>query len=590
MPTPGLTWNNGDKTLESKLFHIALLSLLVFAVYSHALTYEFVFDDNLIIVNNPFVTGPMDLKKIFSAAYWAAIGIDKYPQQNLINQYYRPLLTLAFAVEWRIFGDNPWGFHLVNILFHIFNTALAYLIARRLTGDWRPAIAAGLIFGLHPVHTESVTWISGLTDVMCMSFLGAAFYIHIACMEKDGSALRKTGMIALAASAFFLSLLCKEAAILFPALIIGYNYLVRKKLSPLPVVAYSGVAAAYLALRVSVLGGFIPITTYKELNAFQAILNAVTLLANYLRHLLMPVSLNALHVFMPVEKATDLRFIAAALFLMALAYLVHRPAWRNKLALFAALWTVLTIAPVLNVKQLGMNIDAGLQIFAERFLYIPSFGFALFAPVLWKEIFGRTSLHKVKSAWAWALIAATALYSVLIIMRNPVWKDNLTLFTEALKDYPRSLFYHTQIGIAYMKKTRLGDAERHFRQMIRINGRDAKGYYWMGRLNAKMRQWNEAIAYFEKGIEIQPVYIDIGIYVALSEAYLNTGRPDKAIMRLKEVVETYPEIAPARYNLGVAYQENGMLAEAAYQFKKTIELRPDFQLAQEQLNAINKTP
>lgn len=143
---------------------LMVLAGAAFFVYFNALGNDFAYDDNVQIKKNPYITSFKYLNDIFTKNVWAFRGVEG------ISNYYRPMMTLPYLLNYQAFGLNPFGFHLTNILFHLMATLLVFLLGRRLLSNDLMAFMAALLFAVHPIHTESVTWVAGLTDVNCAVF------------------------------------------------------------------------------------------------------------------------------------------------------------------------------------------------------------------------------------------------------------------------------------------------------------------------------------------------------------------------------------------------------------------------------------
>ncbi len=602
--------------VSSRRAHLFTLIVLTPIVYLNVWNYDFVFDDYVIIHDNPLVRGTIDLGKIFSSSYWSLLS--QYSPALKTSQYYRPLLTIVYALEYRVFGLYPMGYHMVNLLFHIMNTIIVYLVADRLLKNRKYAFIAALLFAFHPEHTESVTWISGLTDVLCLFFLGLTFYIHTWIDEKPYFYKRLGGSL-LAGILFFAALLCKEAAIAFPLLIIGYELMIARRTNYPVITLYASFTVLYLVMRLYVLGSLIPITTHPELTTIQIAMNAIILLFAHIQQLLLPVKITPFHLFSPILSLRDYRFVLSLIFLFAIVFIIMGVARKNKGILFVLLWMVLFFLPVLNVRHLGGG-EEGWNIFAERFSYIPSLGFVILLPLLWIELSRRFNIESIKVMAIFIITVILSFYSIQTTLANRVWKDNITFLSEGLKRFPMSAAFNNDLGFMYMQKGELKKGEEYLKRALRLNNRYEKSHFNLGLLYTKTRQWEKAIKHFKIANILRPDYIDTYLklaniyiqtgqidqseiilnkviklkpdsapaYLALGILYGMKGRYDNAIQEFKQVIALEPDNASAYYYIGLAFQKKGMIKDAVYYYQKAIEIKPDHVEAERRLHSITR--
>ena len=208
-----------------KFIPIMILLLVSFAVYFNALFGDFVYDDKEQVVNNPWITDISNIPTIFSRSVWSF-----QPGLSTWN-YYRPLMHIVYMLNYHVFGLKPWGFHLVNILFHCGVSALVFLIIRGFLTEHRvttssvylsPPFMAAMLFASHPIHTEAVTWVAGLPDVAFTFFYLLSFYLYI--LFREGA---KTGYL-FSILSFSVATLFKEPALTLPIMLIAYDYQMKK--------------------------------------------------------------------------------------------------------------------------------------------------------------------------------------------------------------------------------------------------------------------------------------------------------------------------------------------------------------------------
>jgi protein O-mannosyl-transferase len=531
----------------------ALLLVLAVLPYANSLDNGFVWDDHQQVVMNSALRPDSPFRHLFQVKIWgfALQGI-RQP-----TNYYRPLQMVAYRLTADRFGFDPRAFHAVNLTFHMFAVLLVFALFRKLTNSIGVAFAAAALFAAHPVHSEAVDWIAALPDISCTVFFLLAILLF-GLTRKDATQPqqieqpRVTRLLLLSAScaAFAAALLWKESAIVLPLIVmVRLLYLgeagtfarrLREALQhSLPFWAILG---AYFFLRLRVLGFIAARSRNWVLTPVELVLTTLNLLLNYWLKLLAPTHLNAYYVFSPVMPLHDLRAIAAILFLIAAAGGIVYGARRAPLAAFAALWVCITLIPVLNVYAVGRNV------FAERYLYLPSVGFCLLM-VLVAAWVGRRLPVRFRLP-----VAAVALASVLTwfiaqnIARNPVWKDDSALFVQTLESSPDAPFVQNMVAS--------------------VQPNDAKGQA------AAEAHYLRAVSLAEN--EAPPDRLEIVMAnEGLASIYANRGNFDRALSALDEVRAAYPESPQVDGEEGLILAQAGRWTQAEAALRKAVAIQPN---------------
>jgi tetratricopeptide (TPR) repeat protein len=548
------------------LFPILLITALSLAVYCNALLNGFVYDDIPQVVQNPWIREMRFIPEIFSTNVWAFQGTS--------TNYYRPLMHISFMLSYYLFGLAPWGFHFVNILLHAGVTVLVFLISSRLfrransaspLSRVLPSIAA-VLFAVHPVHTEVVAWVGGLTDLSFALFFLLALYLYILFADRGA---HQKGLYLLSVASFFLATLCKEPALTFPLILVAYDYAFsREALRPLDYLKryfpYWGAAAVYFILRVNALGGFAPVRRHGELSVSEYLINVFPLFRQYLGKLLLPTHLNAYHVFSPISSIVEPNGLLSLAATMVFALTVLLALKKSRPAFFALALVLVPLLPALYIPGAGENT------FAERYLYLPSFGFALLVALL----AGQVVLHMPRWSLplAVALALVTALYSLGTVQRNAVWKDDERLWRDVVEKSPDSAVSHYNLACTLRSRGQIDEAIGEFRTAIRLQPA-AVAYKSLGAAYQAKGLINEAIEQYQLAIRLQPA--DVGAHSSLAAAYADSGALDKAIEHFRIVVQLQPDSANAQYNLGTVYLEKGRPAEAIPHLEAAVRLNSD---------------
>jgi tetratricopeptide (TPR) repeat protein len=529
-----------------------------------------VYDDDMLIVQNPYVRSFQHLKEIFAANVWSFQG-------PTVSNYYRPMMTLSFLISYKIFGLRPYGFHLVSLLFHALVVCLVFALTKRLTGHRGWAFVAGAWFALHPIHTESVAWIAGATDLELTVFYLMTFGLFLATARPGG---RLSGrLLAVMGATFLLALLSKEQAMTLPALATVYEHFYREdrlETSTSQKLARYGVlwlvGAAYVALRVYFLGALAPLERFGQVTPLQTVLSTIALVGQYVWKLVWPVRLCVYYVFHPSTSPLDLRVLAglAVLFALAALFLV---CWRSRernvrFASFAIMWFLATLAPVLNVHWVGENV------FTERYLYLPSVGVAWLVGLGATKVWSRAGVRPAQRR-ALALVGVTVamLYAARIVIRDREWSNDIVLFTRNLEFEPAPQI-SLDLGLALAAQGRIDEAITQYSKALRIKPDFAEAHLNLGNALAAQGRIDEAMAQYSEALRIKPDFP--GAHINLGAALAGQGRIDEAMAQYFEALRIKPDFPEAHNNLGIALARQGRIDEAMAHYSEALRIKPDF--------------
>jgi len=422
------------------------------------------------------------------------------------------------------------------------------------------------MFAVHPIHTEVVAWVGGVTDLSFSLFYLLALYLYILSADRG---VQQKGLYFCSVASFFLATLCKEPALTFPVILAAYDYAYSvealrpldylKKYSP-----YLGAATVYFTLRVNALGGFAPVRRHGELSSYGCLINVFPLFRQYLGKLLLPAHLNAYHVFLPISSILEPNGLLSLAITMVFAATVLLAFKRSKPAFFAIALMLVPLLPALYIPGAGENT------FAERYLYLPSFGFVILVALLARRVVLQKPRWSVPLAAAFALF--TVLYSLGTVQRNSVWKDDESLWRDVVQQSPDSAVPHYNLACALNARGRIDEAIGEYQAAIKIQPA-VVAYTSLGTAYQSKGLINEAIEEYELAVRLQPG--DVNARTFLAAAYAETGALDKAIEQFRTAVQLQPDSANAQYGLGRAYLEKGRPAEAIPYLKSAVKLNPD---------------
>jgi hypothetical protein len=511
----------------------ALLAALVLAVYAQAAGFDFVrIDDEEYVVRNPAVQAGLTLDSI----RWA------FTATRAAN--WHPLTWLSHMADVTCFGPAPTAPHLVNVALHLANTLLLFALLASMTGArLRSAVVAGL-FALHPLHVESVAWVSERKDLLCTFFGFAAIHAH----ARYAAAPSRLRLAAVAAAAAF-SLMAKPMFVTLPFLLVLLDGWPLNRLSSAPGSRLRdrlvekwplfGLSLLSCAITVAAQRGAGAVATFRQFPFHARLENALVSVARYLGKTVWPADLC---VFYP--HPWDIRgsipawqpALAAAL-LVAVTALAVRHRRRLPFLLAGWLWFLGTLVPVLGLVQVGS------QAMADRYSYVPLVG--LFIAVAWGACEAAGGRPRARQALAALAVVALLGLSALSWRQAAFWKDSETLFARAVQVEPESWVTQQAMGIIRAKQARDADAAAHLRESLRI---------WPG--NSEARRW-------------------------LAFALGRSGRIDEAIGELRRLAGDEPGDPDAWNNLGYALIEAGRHDEAVAAISKGLQVAP----GHERLNA-----
>ncbi len=554
----------------SKLYLLVVIIFIFlssFAVYFNSLPNDFVYDDIPQVWANPWIKDFRHLPEIFSKSVWS------FQTGTKTSNYYRPLMHTFYMFSYHIFGLNPWGFHLVNILFHAGVSILVFIVTMKLLKKFLfsssdsyllPSSIAALLFASHPIHTEAVTWIAGLPDLSFTFFYLLSFYFYM--RYRDGH--KKNYLLSL--SSFSLAALCKEPALTLPIILIAYDFIVKNPndhLSErmkryLPFVLIAGV---YLVLRYHALGGFAPEKGHQELSIYQYAINVFPLFTRHLEKLLLPLNLNAFHVFHPISSIFEAKGFLSLIITMAYLICVFIAFKKNRLVFFGLVLIIVPLLPVLYIPAFG---ETG---FAERYLYLPSSGFVFLIALLlaWARV-NRPAVFRILIG---TMILIVGIYSAATMSRNTVWKNDYTLFTDTIRKSPDGKLPRSRLGGVFFNKGRIDEAIEQYQVAVQLDPDSAISHYNLGLAFSSKGQIDKAIDRYAAALQLDPDFADA--HSGLATAYFKKGEFDKAIEHYEAALRLDPNNEKTHNNLGLAYYNKGEFDKAIENYEIALRLNPN---------------
>jgi len=526
----------------------AAILILTVLVYLPVFNAGFVnWDDTTYIRDNALIR-TIDLRAIFST----------YQLGN-----YHPLTMLVYAIEYQLWGLNETGYHAMNLLLHLLNTMLVFYIIYQLAKKTEVAFIASLLFGIHPLHVESVAWLAELKDLLYTFFFLASYFCYLR-FSLNG----KSKYYAYALILFLLSLLSKAMAASLPIVFLLTDYFTGRKFSGKTLLEKT--PFFILAVGLGIVAVFAQQSSDSIANIevypfWQRIIFASYGFMMYLFHLLLPVQLNAIYPY-PENAGNGLpvQYYLCLVLLVALAIFVFNTLRNSKKIIFGVGFFAITVFLVLQLLPVG---DA---VMADRYSYIPSIGIFYLAGegcyLLWNT--------RRRNAAIFLTGAFTLFFSIQTYARCGAWKDGLSLWDDVIsKDATVEVAYNNRGG-TLQSMNRFDEALRDYNKAIELRPLYADAYCNRGIILADRKKNDEALADYNKAIELNPKMITA--YNNRGLLYLEMKKNSEARADFEKALQLKPGYAEAYYNRGLLAMDENKNEEAFSDYSKAIQLQPAY--------------
>lgn len=528
---------------------LVLAGVFIFALllYLPTIRYDFVWDDNLLIIQNQQLA-ESSLGQVLTRGFWE--GSPDLPA-GPARFYYRPLTTLSFWLDLKLAGPNPAHFHLVNIILNALVCVLLCLIVWELLHSGLWAGLAGILFAAHPNHVESTAFISGRTDLLAGLFILLATFALLRSLRK-----RNLRWWPLVPTAFFFALLSKETVFLFPLLVAlaplltQTSYDRRYWILLLTTLLAVGV---YFVLRAWISKPLVP----PDDNLFNTLVPLANTAGLYLKMLFWPFTHKAKFPQDPGFNA--LTPYALALLLFSASVLLLGLRRRFRIVLFGFALVVLFLLPVTLVR-IGPQA-------AERLNYLPSAGLVLIIiTYLSRQLHTRPALRR---------LAGLGLLSVLVILardtldRSQVWRNEITLFSAMIREAPQAPSAYGNLAAA-LRATKPDSAIKLYHKALSLDQGYLPAHIDLGVLYGQKGDFRQAIHHLRIANELSPN--SPSVLTNLGNVFLAAGKPDSAAAYLQKAVAIAPQTAPVRLNYAQALDALGNTALADSQLRLALSL------------------
>lgn len=535
---------------HKKTLLIVFLLIVTVAVFWKSTHHEFLtyYDDDLYVTNNLHVKTGLTYRNML----WAFTTMEA--------SNWHPVTWLSHMLDCQIYGLNPRGHHLTNVLFHIANTLLLWFLLFSATRNYWQSMFVAALFALHPLHVESVAWIAERKDLLSTFFMFATLILYTRYAKNP-----RPRLYILTLLLYVFGLMSKPMLVTLPFVMLLWDFWPLGRLrfetrlkgntpysmydkastpTPMPLILeklpffafslLSSVVTYYAqAHGGSVVGAHaVPLT-------FRAV-NALVSYTKYVGKMLWPHNLAVIYPLPPT--LTLVQGAVSGLILIGVTFVVYRRARKNPFLLMGWLWYLGTLVPVIGLVQVGG------QAMADRYTYIPLIG--LFIMISW----GVPALtHK----WPYRRSIMTAVALLALVgstlctwIQLSYWKNDVTLFGRAVQVVENNSIAHMNLGAALFKTGNIDAAIKHYYSALLLEPENDKLCYDLGLALGMQGNLNESITYLTRAVIINPKFAEA--YYNLGVALVRSGRLDEGIRRFREALQADPGLVEARKALELA--------------------------------------
>ena len=522
-------------------WHIPLILIITFVVYIPALSAGFVnWDDPDYVGGNSYLI--RDLSRLPELLTTPVQG------------NYHPLTMFSLALNFAISGDNWWSYHLFNLIFHLANCFLVYRLTFLLSrSNALIALVTSLLFAIHPLHVESVAWISERKDVLYALFFIAG---HITYTKYIDESSKKQYWLTLLF--VILSLMSKPAAVIFPISLFCIDVLRRRQFS------FKLIIEKIPFLIPAIILGLLTVTAQKTVGATgeeyfglaKNILFGFYGIMMYFVKMIIPYKLSAFYPFPPLNEKLSAAYYVAPVFALLLAAVSYFTWKKYRFVAFGIGFYIVNLLLVLQIFSVGSAV------IAERYTYVPYIGLFFIAGCL-LDRFAKGNMVK-----AYAVLApVTIIFSLLSFLQAKTWKSGETLWDNVIKNQPCSRAYSARATLFRRDANKL----KQEADQAKTAKREQEANLKYAEAN---KNYQQAINYYTEAVKLNA--IDHESYNNRANIYMDQNNFNAAILDYKQALIVKADYYVALDNMGALYARRGMFDSALYYFSKVLEQKPDY--------------
>ncbi|MGD1041844.1 MAG: tetratricopeptide repeat protein [Sedimentisphaerales bacterium] len=553
-----MIWDDRPKQL---IFGLCLLLIAgVAAVYVRVGGFDFVdYDDPFYVPRN---------SQVLAGLTWDGV---KWAFTTMHAGNWIPLVWLSLMLDRSIFGVGAGGFHLVNVALHIANTVLLFWVLKRYSKSLWPSFFVAALFGLHPLHVESVAWVTERKDVLSTLFWLLTMLAYVRYVENP-TAKRYT----IICVTFALGLMAKSMLVTLPLVLLLMDYWPLKRLWPEG--GKNGFAAGHLLFEkfplfiLSAVVCIITVIAQKSGGSVakmsivplgQRIGNALVSYCQYLIKTFWPVDLAVFYPY-PVNQLVGWKVAAAFAALLAIIIVVILLR-RRRYLLVGWFWYLGTLLPVIGIVQVGA------QAMADRYTYVPLTGIFIILAWLAGDILVQQRLRQAIAGVIGAAILGV--FGVMTFVQVGCWRDTMSLFTHCAAVTPDNVIVREYLGIGFARKGNAEAALREFKEALRFEPADIRTFYNIGNMLVLLGRTDEAIEYYSRVLDAKPG--DADTCIALASARIIKGETELALNSYREGLKYHPENTVLRGEFALALLQLNRLDEAITELEQVVKIKAD---------------
>jgi len=544
-----------DKRRIKILSSLFFILLITFVAFSPSLENGFTnWDDEVYVTENQDIKSlnQENLKKIFTSQYVAM---------------YLPVTMLSYSLDYYFFDLNPRAYHTTSLIIHLLNCILVFYLFLLLSENTLSSFIIAILFGIHPLHVESVAWISERKDVLCCLFFLAGLINYIYYKKREKKLFYIISLIA-----FILSLMSKTMSITLPLiLVIIERFFHNKTRNPaVEKIPFFLISAVFGIIA------FLTQTEAMEKHSSLTFLDNLCIASYgilfYLYKTIFPLNLSAFYPY-PEKTGNFLpaHFLISSFIVIILAVIIIFSGKYTKKIIFGSLFFLITILPVIKIVPIG---DA---MAADRYTYIPLLGiFYILGEgfYFFYSFFNRNKQYEktLKFSLVILLIAVILMLSGLTYSRCYIWRDSITLWSDVLKNYPLVAFAYYNRGNAYFSGGDYKEAIKDYSQTIYLDPEYLMAYHNRGNIYYYYKNYHKAISDYNHALSINPNFITSCIN--RGNVYLDKGDYKNAITDYNRALKIDPDSPDAYINRGILYSHIKEYDKALSDFNRVLELNP----------------
>lgn len=530
---------------------------LTFMAFSTTFQFQFVYDDEAQLVGNPLVQSWEYVPYYFSTHVWG------HAVANTLGNYYRPVFLLWMRLNHAAFGLNPMWWHVTTVLMHVLATFVVFKLARRITCRDDLALAAAVIFGVHPIHIEAVAWIAGVTESILAVLLLGSFYFYLDWRQHKPNA--RSYSLALFAIASF----SKETAVLMAPLVFCYEWIFGDHVGRLwerfwksvkPALPYAAITVVYLSIRAIVLQGMLH-PVYK-VDRKTDLLTIPSVLWFYVKSLVLPVRLSGFYDTPYVTAPTFREFFLPLLLIVVLAAALFLWWWKtcDRTVAFASVLLVLPLLPLMNFSVFQQG-----EIAHDRYLYLPSIGFCLLIAVALSKL--KSEKQVILTAVGIAIVCLP-----LTLTQSLYWANDMVFYYRGVQVAPNNPLTKINLANEMEKRGMYPVAMNLYEQVLQKHPDSWLANYNLGYLYYKTGDCEKGARVLTRAAMLNT--IDPETFYHLGQCEYLIGNLDRAEIALRRAMVNDPRMLGIRYYLGLTLKKQGRNREALDYFRAELSKNP----------------